>query len=219
MQFHCSTLLFVTGLLLVACGGQPTSKFQPDNSPMTAGQSAQWTFDGEAVGGLPTGAESFNGAWAIRAEADAPSQPNALCQTGTADFPALVLSNTVYTDVTISSSFKPISGQSDQAGGIIFRVQDQDNYYILRANALENNVNFYKYAGGTRTTIQEGNASIAAGQWQELRVEATGNHLRGYVNGQLVVEANDNTYKAGRVGLWTKADSTTCFDNLKTMSN
>ncbi len=75
-------------------------------------------------------------------------------------------------------------------------------------------MNFYKYAGGNRTDIKDGTGKAVAGQWQELRVEATGDRLRGFLDGELVVETTDATYKAGRVGLWTKADSVTCFDDL-----
>src|SRR5262249_20400237 len=174
-----------------------------------------WSFDNDPVSGLPEGAEVYSGNWAVRAEADAPSQPNALCQTGTATFSAIALGDAVYTDVVMTTRFKPISGREDQAGGLIFRVQDRDNYYILRANALENNVNLYKYAGGRRSVIKEGAATVASGQWQELRVEVAGNRFRGYLNGQPVVEATDDTYQAGRIGPWTKADSTPCFDDVE----
>jgi hypothetical protein len=148
-------------------------------------------------------------------QADAPSPPNALCQTGYADYPALSLSDTVYRDLTITASFKPISGRSDRAAGIIFRVQDKDNYYILRANALEDNVNIYKYVGGWRRGIKEGSAKVPSGMWQELRVEVKGNRIRGFLNGRQVVETIDDTFKAGKAGLWTKADSVTCFDNVQ----
>jgi hypothetical protein len=137
-----------------------------------------------------------------------------LCQTGTAQFPAIVLSEAVCADVVVSVRFKPISGRIDQAAGIIFRVQDKDNYYILRANALEGNVNFYKYAGGKRRRITQAQAKVLAGAWQELRVEMTDNRMRGFLNSQLVAEATDDSYPAGRIGLWTKADSVTCFDDV-----
>jgi len=125
------------------------------------------------------------------------------------------LGEAVYDNLVMSTRFKPISGRTDQAAGLIFRVQDKDNYYILRANALENNVNLYKYAGGRRSLIKERAASVPGNQWQELRVEVVGNHLSGYLDGQLVVEATDDTYPAGQVGLWTKADSVTCFDDVE----
>ena len=175
----------------------------------------RWSFDTEAVGSMPAGAETFSGTWAIRAEDGAPSSPNAVCQTGRADFPAIGLGGAVYDDVVITTRFKPISGREDQAAGLIFRIQDGQNYYILRANALENNVNFYKYAGGRRSGLKNGSARVPSGQWQELRVEVRGNSLRGYINGQQVVDASDDSYKTGRIGLWTKADSVTCFDDVE----
>jgi Domain of Unknown Function (DUF1080) len=211
----CWTAMLVVALLVVGCGGQAAVKFRPSDASATTGQVMRWTFDADATGKLPPGAESFSGSWAVRAEVDAPSAPNALCQTGNATFPALSLGSPVYANMVISAHFKPISGREDQAAGIIFRVQDQDNYYILRANALEGNTNLYKYVGGRRSILKEGSAKVASGQWQELRVEAIGNQFRGFLNGQLVVETTDDTYAAGKVGLWTKADSVTCFDTVE----
>jgi hypothetical protein len=177
-----------------------------------------WTFDEVAEGALPDEADVLSqprfGGWGVRAEADAPSAPNALCQTGMAEYPSLVLSSAVYADQVISARFKAISGIVDQAAGVLFRIQDADNYYILRANALEGNVNFYKYASGRRSLISEGRATVASAQWQELRVEVIGNQFRGYLNSELVAEASDDAYSAGRPGLWTKADSVTCFDDV-----
>ena len=196
-------------------GGQPQVKYQSSQQTATTGQSAHFNFDADPVGGLPQGAEVFSGQWAVRAEPDAPSPPNVLCQTGTAQFPAMALSNAVYADVVVSVRFKPISGRIDQAAGIIFRVQDKDNYYILRANALEGNVNFYKYASGRRSRITRARAKVLTGVWQELRIEVTGNHLRGYLNAQFVNETTDDSYLAGRIGLWTKADSVTCYDDVQ----
>ena len=178
-------------------------------------KTTQWMFDREQVGKLPAGATGFSGNWAVRAESDAPSPPNVLCQTGKADYPALSLSDKVYSDVTVATRFKAVSGKTDRAAGIIFRIQDKDNYYILRANALEDNVNIYKYVGGGRRTIQEASAKVASGAWQDLRVEVKGNHIRGFLNGKQVVETTDNTFKAGKIGLWTKEDSVTCFDNVQ----
>ncbi len=173
-----------------------------------------WNFDRDAAGTLPKGAEVFDGLWAVRAESDTPSPPHALCQTGAATFPALSLGGGVYADLVMSAHFKPISGREDQAAGLIFRVQDRDNYYILRANALENNLNLYKYVGGRRLGLKDSSAKVDSGVWQELRVEVRGDQLRGFLNGNLVIEATDTTYSAGKVGLWTKADSVTCFDDV-----
>ncbi len=198
-------------LILASCAGTPAVSY---TSAGTSTPSASWSFDQDPKGAPPTGSQVFAGDWVVRAEGDAPTKPNVLCQVGRAEFPAIALSSAVYGDLTVTVRFKPISGREDQAAGIIFRVQDKDNYYILRANALEGNVNLYLYASGRRSDIKDGTARVASGQWQELRVEATGDRLRGFLNGQLVVEATDGSYKAGRVGLWTKADSVTCFDDV-----
>lgn len=194
-----------------ACEGRATVAYQ--SAPPSA-VSRSWSFDSDEAGSIPAGAEVFSGSWVVRAEQDAPSKSNALCQTGNAEFPAIALGQDVYGDVAVTVRFKPISGKTDQAAGIIARIQDKDDYYILRANALEANVNLYKYAGGRRSGIKESGVKVASGQWQELRLEVAGDRLRGFLNGQLVVEATDGTYKAGRVGLWTKADSVTCFDDV-----
>jgi hypothetical protein len=205
----------VTSLLLTGCGGKPQVKYQPGDRNVEPGHLTECNFDQDSVGSLPAGAEVFSGSWAVRVENDAPSKPNVLFQSATAEFPALSLSDKIYTDLDMSIRFKAISGKDDQAAGIIFRVQDKDNYYILRANALEDNVIFFRYGSGSRSSIKEGSAKVPSGQWQELRVEVRGDHFRGFLNGQLVVEANDNAYSAGRVGLWTKEDSVTCFDDVK----
>ncbi len=200
--------------LLAACGDQPTVRYQAADKASSA-QPMGWSFDGDPAGSPPPGATVFSGSWAVRAEPGAPSPPNALCQIGAATFPAIALGDTVFGDLVMSTRFKPISGKEDQAAGLIFRIQDTNNYYILRANALEGNVNFYKYAAGRRGGIKNANAEVKSGQWQELRVEVAGNRMRGFLNGRLVVEATDDTYKAGKVGLWTKADSVTCFDDVE----
>lgn len=213
-------VVLVTALLLAGCGGQVgttatvATRSTVASATGTAGV-ARWSFDGDPVGTPPPGMTAFAGSWAVRAEAGAPSAPNALCQTGTAEFPALALGAAVYADVALAARVKPIAGKTDQVAGLLARIQDRDNYYILRANALENNVNLYRYVGGKREALKEGKASVPAGQWQDLRLEVTGNRLRGFLNGQVVVEATDDTFTAGKVGLWTKADSQTCFDDVE----
>jgi hypothetical protein len=214
-------VLVGAGLLVVALlvarwsRGNPVVKFQASDQNVTAGQVTEWTFDTDSAGGPPSGAEVFGGNWVVRPEPDAPSPPNVLCQTAAAPFPSLCLSDRVYTDVELSVQFKPLSGQEDQAAGIIFRVQDGNNYYIFRANALENNVMFFLYASGQRSILKRSSVHVPPGRWQELKVEAVGNRFRGFLDGQPVVETTDDSYPAGRVGLWTKADSITCFDNVR----
>jgi hypothetical protein len=197
---------------------EPRAKFEPGDQNVTAGQTAEWTFDSDPTGGPPPGTEVFDGDWRVRPEPDAPTPPNALCQTATAPFPALCLSDRVYTDVEVSVRFKAVSGREDQAAGILFRVQDRDNYYIVRANALENNVMFFLYASGTRSILKRSPAQVRTGQWQELKVEVVGNRFRAFLDGKFVAEVTDDSFRAGKVGLWTKADSVTGFDNVRVTS-
>ncbi len=183
-------------------------------SPSVSTVTRKWNFDGDPIGGLPSGAQSFSGQWAVRAEPDAPSPPNALCQTGNADFPAIGLEDKPYIDLTLVAHFKPISGKTDQAAGLIFRVQDKGNYYILRANALEDNVIFFTYMNAQRSQLKAANAKVTPNTWHELRVEVRGNVFVGFLDGQQVVDSTDSRYKAGGIGLWTKSDSVTCFDDV-----
>ena len=208
-------LLIITVLVIGACGPKTTTTSTPSTAPAYTLIPPRWTFDTDPVGGLPQGAAVFSGNWSVRAESDSPSAPNALCQTESATFPAMTLGDAVYTNVLVSIRFKPISGSIDRAAGIIFHVQDNNNYYIVRANALENNVDIRKYVNGRRTTLKTASANVLSGQWQELSVEVVGSRIRGFLNGQLVVETSDDTFKSGKVGLWTKADSVTCFDDVE----
>ena len=138
-------------------------------------------------------------------------------------FPVAVLSDVVAADSDVSVRFKPISGRVDQAAGLVWRYQNQDNYYIVRANALEDNVVLYKVEKGRRTDLPvkgEGRTygkktEVPAGQWSTLRVVSAGRLFEVYFNGAKLYEVDDATFaQPGKVGLWTKADSVTQFDDL-----
>jgi hypothetical protein len=119
-----------------------------------------------------------------------------------------------YTDVDVSVQFKPMSGQEDASGGIVFRFSD-GRYYVVRANALEDNFRLYYY---DRSRYQLATAKVnppALGQWHTLRVVAVANLIQAYLDGQLLLDHRDSRFKAGQVGLWTKADSVTAFDDLQ----
>jgi hypothetical protein len=215
-RWRSTGLLAILAVAAVGCDGTPRVKYQAADKTAAAGQPAEWSFDRGEAGKPPAGGEVFGGTWEVRAEADAPSKPNVLAQTATdEDFPAIRLGTAVYTDLTATVRFKSVSGKDDQAAGIIFRVQDKDNYYIARANALEDNVILFRYASGKRSTLREGSVKVSSGEWQELKVEVEGNRFRAFLNGRQVVEATDDAYPAGGVGLWTKADSVTRFDDFR----
>lgn len=168
------------------------------------------------------------GVWVVMKDDSAPSKGNVLAQTD-ADktgyrFPVCVYDGLTAKDVDVSVKIKAISGQEDQGGGIVWRYRDKDNYYIVRANALENNVVLYKVQNGKREDLPlkvEGKTygkkvKVPPLQWNTLRVTAAGNLFTVYFNGAKLYEIEDATFtEAGKVGLWTKADSVIYFDDLQ----
>ena len=177
-------------------------------------------FDTDAVGAAPSGwtaGVTGRGAyrWTVEADANAPSKPNVLKQSGQADFPWCVKTGTSFADGYVETKFKPISGKEDQAGGLVWRWKGGDNYYVARANALEDNVSLYYTQNGRRITIKYADAPVAKGQWHTLRVEFAGTRIRVVLDGKMYIEANDqHIVGAGRIGVWTKADSVTLFDDF-----
>lgn len=178
------------------------------------------SFDQAKPGALPAGwtsAQTGEGkpVWTVVADASAPSQPNALKQSGTASYPLALKEGTALKDGFVEVKFKPVSGEDDQAGGVIWRAKDANNYYIARANAIEGNVRIYHFLNGKRTQFKGANLPVATGQWHTLRVEFAGSNFKVIFNGRPLFEAEDATHKdAGKVGLWTKADSVTLFDDF-----
>jgi hypothetical protein len=130
-------------------------------------------------------------------------------------FPICIVDGVKASDVELSVSFTPIAGKIDQAAGLIFRVKDADNYYVARANALENNVNLYHVTSGVRRQIAGVDVSVPNGKTQQLAVRIEGNTIKVSLDGRSLIEAVDRTIQGqGAVGLWTKADSLTAFYEL-----
>ena len=156
-----------------------------------------------------------NSRWTIEPHPGAPSPPNVLMQSGTGDFPWCVRTGTSIADGFVEVKFKPIRGREDQAGGLVWRWKDGNHYYVARANALENNVSLYYTEGGVRKTLKYVDAPVASNAWHVLRVEFRGTHIRVLLNGKAAIELDDaHIAGAGAVGVWTKADSVTAFDDL-----
>jgi len=177
-------------------------------------------FDNSRIGTLPegwtagvTGRGSHH--WAIAADATAPSKPNVLTQSGTGAFPWCVKSSASLTDGYVEAKFRPISGKEDQAGGVVWRWKDGNNYYVARANALENNVSLYYTEAGARKTIKYVDAPVPHNMWHTLRVVFSGNRIAVALDGKTYIDVEDNHIAGpGAVGLWTKADSHTSFDDF-----
>src|SRR5216117_4353226 len=177
-------------------------------------------FDDMKAGAPPpswTATQTGSGAakWTVEKDNSAPSKPNVLKQSGQATFPVCFKNNTSIKYGFVEVKFKPIAGKEDQAGGVIWRLQDANNYYIARANGLENNVTIYHTIKGKRTEKKRTKMQVASGHWHTLRVDFSGNHFTVTFDGKKALEWDDNTFKnAGKVGVWTKADSITEFDDF-----
>ena len=192
-------------------------------------------FENSTVGSLPSGFQSaLTGgggpvAWSIQEDASSPAGRKVLVQTSRDEtskrFPLCVYEPFSTRDVDLSVRFKPISGKVDQAAGLVFRYRDSSNYYIVRANALEGNVVLYKVEDGKRSDLKPVGAGLFAygkkmpvpnQAWGLLRVVARGGRFSVHLNGSHLLDVEDATFPdAGRVGLWTKADSVTAFDELR----
>jgi hypothetical protein len=178
------------------------------------------TFDKAKPGSLPDGWEAGvtgkgNPRWSVRADSTAPSAPNVLQQHGSGTFPWCVRKDVSLADGFVEVKFRPLRGRDDQAGGLVWRWKDGNNYYVARANALENNVSLYYTANGKRNTIRYVDAPVAANVWHTLRVEFTGRRIKVMLNGKVYIELEDARIEgAGAVGVWTKADSVTSFDDF-----
>jgi len=186
----------------------------------TAAQAETVGFDRDPAGALPAGwvcGSTGGGAprWAVEADAGAPSAPNVLKQSGKGAFPWCVKQGTALADGAVEVKFKPLTGREDQAGGVVWRWKDGDNYYVTRANALENNVSLYYTERGSRRTIKYVDAPVPGNAWHTLRVEFKGTHIRVLLDGKAYIELDDSHIAGpGAVGVWTKADSVTAFDDF-----
>src|SRR5262245_37319497 len=159
--------------------------------------------------------------WTVERDDTAPTKGAVLKQSGKATYPLALKDGTSIKDGFVEVKFKPISGSEDRAGGLVWRVKDANNYYVVRANALEYNVVLYKTVNGARSSLdivgRKGGYGVKVGvpanQWHTLRVEFAGTRFKVIFNGQSQFEVEDATFvEAGAVGLWTKADSVTAFD-------
>src|SRR3954467_7195253 len=166
---------------------------------LVAGSSMAQTlnFDTDTPGTLPAAWEQGvtgrgTPRWAVRQDPSAPSAPNVLQQHGTGTFPWCVLRGSSVENGFIEVKFKPLEGREDQAGGVVWRWKDGDNYYVARANALENNVSLYYTAAGSRKTLKYVDAPVAAKQWHTLRVVFRGKRIQVALDGKAYIEMDDD---------------------------
>jgi hypothetical protein len=184
------------------------------------------SFESNQTGSTPEGwtatlTGSGNPKWTVESDETAPSKSKVLKQSGRATFPLLLKDDISIKDGFIEVKFKAIAGSEDRAAGVVWRAKDANNYYVVRANALEDNFVLYKTVDGVRSALdivgRKGGYGVSvpvpAGTWHTLRVDFKGSRFSASFNGKPLFEVDDSTFtEAGMVGLWTKADSVTLFD-------
>lgn len=200
-------MALVLAVSLPACNG----KAPPEDTPRVAAsgqdkvmedfekENPRWRF--------------AEGKWERRRSGDS----TVLAQTvETQPWAVAILEDKKFSDVDVSVRVKPLSGKEDQTGGLIFRAKDSKNYYIVRSNGLEDNYRLYTMTDGKRKQIASTKVTPPkVGEWHALRVVAQGPKIQAYLDGKLLIDHEDKTYSEGFVGLWTKADSVTEFDDLE----
>jgi hypothetical protein len=193
---------------------------------LTNGLAAQtlekaWNFDIDTPGSIPEGFTVVLGEWKIVADPDAPSKPGVLAQlaknSGSA-FNLILVNESNNKNVDISVKMKAVAGKEDQGGGLVWRARDSNNYYVARYNPLEDNYRVYKVEKGRRIQLQSADIKHTEG-WHTLRVIMDGDHIQCYYDGGKYLDVKDSTFQvSGKIGLWTKADAQSHFDDL-TMNN
>jgi hypothetical protein len=184
-------------------------------------ESAQTGFTPEGWTATLTG--SGNPKWTVESDETAPSKLKVVKQSGRATYPLLLKNDASIKDGFIEVKFKAIAGSEDRAAGVVWRAKDAKNYYVVRANALEDNFVLYKTVNGARSPLdivgRKGGYGVTvpvpANTWHSLRIDFKGSRFTASFNGKQMFEVEDSTFSdAGKVGLWTKADSVTLFDEM-----
>jgi 3-keto-disaccharide hydrolase len=185
-------------------------------------------FESTQIGAAPDGwTSTLTGSgepkWTVETDPTAPSKSAVLKQSGRATYPLILKNDTNIKDGFVEMKFKAIAGSEDRAAGIVWRAKDANNYYVTRANALEDNVVLYKTVNGVRRPLdiigRKGgygvNVAVPSSTWHTLRIDFKASRFRVSFNGKQLFEVEDSTFPdAGKVGLWTKADSVTLFDEV-----
>lgn len=208
-----SRVILCVLLVVGACSKPTPTRFTKGGTetPAERGRTYRFTFDEAAPGSTLGDFINVLGQWAVTSE-------HAFRQLGmyaTPDYPRVVLKDLTFENLTLSVRCRAESGGTDQACGVMFRLVDSDNYFVTRANALEGNVRLYRVVVGDRQQLASADASVTSAEWHTLGVTARGSGITVRWDGADIITATDSTFARGKVGLWTKADSVTSFDDLK----
>lgn len=197
-------------------------------SPMsaTASEGQVWNFDRDQPGKTPPGFQIgriFDGRpagdWQVIATDKATSPPQVLAQLqgkgAEHAYKLVLIQATESENIDLGVKLLPIDGKADMGGGLIWRATDDRNYYLARANPLEQNIRIYRVVNGIRHMIQNFDHIIHVRQWHQLRVRMEGCHIQVFFDELPIFKLCDETFTKGRIGLWTKSDAVTQFDDLQ----
>jgi hypothetical protein len=191
-----------------------------------APSSLSWNFDADAPNALPSDFEVGTlfdgrpaGEWKVMETEKAKSAPQVLGQLqgkgAEHAYKVVLIKGTDSSDIDLRVSVLPIGGRADMGGGMIWRAADDRNYYLARANPLEQNIRIYRVVKGVRHLLQNFDQTIDVKQWHTLRVTHQGCRIRVFYDETLIFDLCDETFANGRIGLWTKSDAVTYFDDLQ----
>lgn len=218
-------VVFIMTFILLACSKSEQSESEgqvvlQENLVMEADTTI--SFDNDEVGEMPAGWSNYLtgkgklGKWGVRQDQDNKVLVQASQENFGYHFDVIVWEESNYRDLQLSVKFKGVEGKEDQGGGPVRRYQDADNYYIARANPLENNFRVYKVVNGNRKQLASARIKIPSAEWHTIFIKMVGNHIECFYDGQKYLDVTDDTFKSsGKIGLWTKADAVTYFDDLQ----
>jgi hypothetical protein len=214
--------------LFVGCGEEHANgdKKRYEEQIVYKGDTKVWDFDNEKQGEIPAGfsnqitGKGGPGKWEVIKDDTASGKSNVIAQTSQEcsgyHFNMAVNEDELYDNLELTVKFKGVEGHEDQGGGPVWRYQDNNNYYIARANPLEDNFRVYKVVDGKRIKMDSARLKVTGGEWHTIKILARKNKIQCFYDGQPYLEVKDDTFqKAGKIGLWTKADAVTYFDDLE----
>ncbi len=219
------TVLVCVLAALPGCKPAEVTTVESSTKPAPVREQTSWRFDQpaeEAARGwrfVETNSKGTPGKWRIITQPDAPSRPNVMklveTNNNNGTFNLAIAAGISYGDLDLSVAVRADLGKEDQGGGPIWRCRDKDNYYICRLNPLEGNFRVYRVLRGRRRQLESAKVDLASGRWYTVGVTMIGGHITCYLDGKKLLEADDDKFKRdGMVGLWTKADAVTAFDDL-----
>jgi hypothetical protein len=228
MKKFIVSVFVLSFFLFIGCGEEHANgkKGRHEEQIVYKGEPEVWNFDNEKQGEIADGFSSQvtgkggPGKWEIIKDDTAPGISNVIAQTSQEyfgyHFSMAVNENAIYDDFELVVKFKGVKGKEDQGGGPVWRYQDNNNYYIARANPLENNYRVYKVVDGKRIQMDSARLKVTSGEWHTIKIIARKNRIQCFYDEQPYLEVTDDAFlKKGKIGLWTKADAVTYFDDLE----